>query len=85
MALWTRFENGSVRARVNAADGAALGLGGAVVLVRAMESLLYVIPPLDPVTFGSATAILFAVAATASYLPVRRAARTDPALPSRSE
>ena len=68
-----------------AAYGAALGLGGAIVLVRAMESLFYAIPPLDPVTFGSATAILFAVAATASYLPARRAACTDPARALRSE
>ena len=68
-----------------AAYGAALGLGGAVVLVRAMETLLYAIPPLDPVTFGSATAFLFAVAATASYLPARRAARTDPARALRAE
>jgi putative ABC transport system permease protein len=65
--------------------GAALGLGGAVVLVRMMESLLYAIPPLDPATFGIATAILFAVAATASYVPARRAAGTDPARALRAE
>jgi putative ABC transport system permease protein len=68
-----------------AAYGAALGLGGAVVLVPAMENLLNGIPPLDPVTFGFDTAILFAVAATASYLPARRAARTEPARALRAE
>jgi putative ABC transport system permease protein len=68
-----------------AALGATLGLGGAVLLVQAMASLLYAIPPLDSITFGSATAVLFAVAATASYLPARRAARIDPARALRAE
>jgi putative ABC transport system permease protein len=68
-----------------AASGAALGLAGAALLVRGMTSLLYAIPPLDPVTFGSATAVLFAVAAAASYLPAHRAARIDPACALRAE
>ena len=58
--------------------GGALGLAGAVLLMRAMESLLYGTPPLDPLNFGLATAALGGVALTASYLPARRAALTDP-------
>jgi predicted permease len=68
-----------------AGTGAALGLGGAVALVRGMESLLYGVPRFDPVSFAAAGALLFAVALTASYLPARRAALTDPARTLRAE
>jgi predicted permease len=65
--------------------GGALGFAGAVLLMRAMESLLYGIPPLDPMNFGLAAAALAAVALTASYLPARRAALTDPVRTLRAE
>lgn len=65
-------------ASVFAASGAALGLGGAIVLLRAMESLLYGVPPLDPVSFAAAVTLLFGVALAASYFPARRAALADP-------
>jgi putative ABC transport system permease protein len=68
-----------------AAYGAALGLGGAVVVVRAIDSLLFQTPPLDPVNFAVAAAVLFAVSLMASYLPARRAARTDPVRALRAE
>ena len=58
--------------------GAALGLGGAVVLVLAMDSLLFNTAPVDPSTSSVAAAVLFGVALIASYVPARRAARTDP-------
>ena len=61
------------------------GLGGAIALLRAMESLLYGVPPLDPVSFAVAAALLFAVALAASYLPARRAALSDPIHLLRSE
>jgi predicted permease len=64
---------------VLAGTGAALGLGGAVALVRGMESLLYGVPRFDPVSFGAAGLLLIGVALTASYLPARRAALIDPA------
>jgi putative ABC transport system permease protein len=70
---------------VLAASGAVLGLGGAIALVRAMESLLYGVPPLDPVSFAAAAALLFGVALAASYLPARRAALTDPTDALRAE
>jgi putative ABC transport system permease protein len=34
--------------------------------------------PLDPVTFGGVAVLLSAAAFAASYVPARRAARTDP-------
>ncbi len=68
-----------------AASGAALGLGGAIALARAMESLLFGVPPLDPVSFAAAAALLFGVALAASYLPARRAALADPTHALRAE
>lgn len=67
------------------AYGAALGLGGAVVLVRIIDSLLFHTPPFDPINFAAAAVILFGVALTASYLPARRAALTDPVHALRAE
>jgi putative ABC transport system permease protein len=65
--------------------GAALGLAGAVALVRGMATLLYGVSPLDPVTFAAAAGLLFAVALTASYFPARRAALSDPATTLRAD
>ena len=66
------------RGALLAVTGALLGLGGAVGLVRSMESLLYGVPTIDPVGFGAAAALLPGVALAASYLPARQAARTNP-------
>ena len=55
-----------------------LFLVAAVGLTRVMSSLLYGVVAIDPVTFGVVAAVLLAVALVASYLPARRAARTDP-------
>ena len=50
-----------------------------------MESLLFGVPPLDPVSFAAAAALLFGVALAASYLPARRAALADPTHSLRAE
>jgi ABC-type antimicrobial peptide transport system permease subunit len=57
--------------------GLLLGLGGALVLTRAMRALLFNVSPLDPVTFAVASVLLFATAVLAGYLPARRAAGID--------
>jgi ABC-type lipoprotein release transport system permease subunit len=44
-----------------------------------MQSVLYGVEPLDPLTFGSMAAVLMSAAALASWLPARRAASLDPA------
>ena len=68
-----------------AAVGIALGIGGAVVSVQILESLLYDVDPRDPITL-LATAVLFmAVAAVASLLPARRATQADPVEALRAE
>jgi predicted permease len=59
--------------------GAALGLAGAFALSRVLRGLLHDVSPTDPSTFAGAGLLLLAVAALASFLPARRAARLDPA------
>jgi ABC-type antimicrobial peptide transport system permease subunit len=68
-----------------AAAGAVAGLGGAIALLWTMGSLLYGVPPLDPVSFAVAATLLLAVALAASYFPARRAALSDPVHLLRSE
>ncbi len=61
------------------------GLAVSFTLTRVISSLIYGVRPTDPVTFIMVALILIAVAALASYLPARRAARMDPMLALRSE
>ena len=59
--------------------GTAGGLLGAFALSRLLRGLLHEVSPTDPVTFTGVGVFLLAVAALASFLPARRAARLDPA------
>lgn len=68
-----------------AAVGVALGLIGAAGLTRLMESILFNVSPLDPLTFAGSALLLLAIAGLASYLPARRAARIDPQSAIRAE
>jgi predicted permease len=65
--------------------GLAIGLGGALGFSRLMESLLFGVSPLDPVTFAAMAVLLAAAAVLASYLPARRAAAVDPVETLRAE
>jgi putative ABC transport system permease protein len=58
--------------------GLVLGLSGAWVLSRVLESQLYGVGARDPLTYVTVAAMLGAVALAASYLPARRAVRVDP-------
>jgi len=58
--------------------GAAIGVPMAVAATRLVASALFDVNPTDPATFAMATVIMFAVAAGAGYLPVRRASHVDP-------
>jgi ABC-type antimicrobial peptide transport system permease subunit len=73
------------RGALLAGSGAALGLIGAVLLTRAMETLLYGVKPGDPLSLAVAAATLIAVALLASYLPARRAAAVDPVIALRTD
>ena len=70
---------------VQAIAGIVLGLVGAFWLTRFMATLLFEVPPRDPLTFAGAALVLMAVSALASYLPARRATRADPLIVLRSE
>jgi predicted permease len=71
--------------------GVALGLGGAYVLTRYLESwmnlskMLYGIKPNDPLTYGVTAVLLTVVALIACYLPARRATQVDPLVALRTE
>jgi predicted permease len=58
--------------------GGALGLLLALLLGRAVRSLLFGVTSADPTAVTGAIAVLLVVAAMAAYLPARRAARIDP-------
>jgi putative ABC transport system permease protein len=58
--------------------GTAIGIVGSLAFARLIESLLYEIPPRDPLTYISVCLILGFVAVVASYVPAARATRLDP-------
>ena len=68
-----------------AALGVAIGIVGAIVLTRMLESLLFGVEPADARTIAAVSALLLAVAAVASLFPAWRAARTDPVEALRAE
>lgn len=61
-----------------AAFGLAAGLAGALSLTRLLRGLLFGVEPTHPAAYLVAVALLTAVAAAASWLPARRAAKVDP-------
>jgi ABC-type lipoprotein release transport system permease subunit len=50
-----------------------------------MKAVLYDVSPIDPFTYCVVSAGIISVAALASYVPARRAARVDPARTLRAE
>jgi len=58
--------------------GTLLGAAGAIAATRALRSLLFAFAPADYGLLLAAAALLFLIAATAGYVPARRAARLDP-------
>jgi ABC-type antimicrobial peptide transport system permease subunit len=66
------------RGMVPVAVGAGLGVAGALGLSRFLSGLLFGVTPTDPATLATVTVMLLGTAATAAYLPARRATRVDP-------
>jgi len=67
------------------AIGVGLGLVGAVLASRLLTTMVFGITPTDPSTFATVALLLISVAASASYLPARRATQTDPMETLRSD
>ena len=61
-----------------AVRGVALGILGALLLMRSLESLLYQVNPRDPMVFIGVGLGLGAIALVAACIPARRAAKADP-------
>jgi putative ABC transport system permease protein len=68
-----------------AVAGVALGIALAVPLSKTLESVLIGVRPTDAVAFSLAAAFSLLAALAACWIPVRRAARVDPASALRDE
>jgi predicted permease len=66
------------RGMLLAGAGVVLGIVGAALLTKSMQSVLYDIRPSDPLTFAQVVIVLLGAALLASWLPARRALKIDP-------
>ena len=67
------------------AAGLVLGLGGALALIRLIQSMLYGVSSHDPVTFVGVSVALLLIALAACLAPAVRAMRVDPLIALRTE
>jgi putative ABC transport system permease protein len=65
--------------------GLALGLGSAFIVSKALPGMIYGVSGSDPVTCLAVILLLGGTAYTASWIPARRASRTDPLAALREE
>jgi putative ABC transport system permease protein len=65
--------------------GIAIGLVAALLVTRALASLVWGVQPTDPATLAGVSVLLLLVAILASLVPARRAARTPPSEALRSD
>jgi putative ABC transport system permease protein len=65
--------------------GVAIGLIAALAMAQLMQSLLYGVGAIDPLTFAGAPALVAATALVPCWIPARHAAKTDPMVALRAE
>jgi putative ABC transport system permease protein len=63
----------------------AAGVAGALLLGRVLENLLYDVTPTDPLVLLLVPAVVSLAAASATFVPVRKAAGVDPVKAMRVE
>ena len=67
------------------AAGLVIGTVGTIATTRMLDSLLFGVSAIDPVSLAAGIAVLLAVAAVAHAVPAMRALRVNPAMALRSE
>jgi putative ABC transport system permease protein len=67
------------------AIGVAIGVVASAMLVRSLRTLLFGVPPLDPITFVGAPLAMTVIALIACLAPAIRALRADPVTALRAE
>jgi ABC-type antimicrobial peptide transport system permease subunit len=67
------------------AIGVAIGVLLSLGVTRGLSFFLFGVDPLDPVAFGSVSAVLLASAVVASYFPALKATRVDPVTAFRTD
>ena len=65
--------------------GAAVGLAGAMLVTRSLQSLLYETAAVNAPSYAVAALCVLAVAATAAWVPAARAARVSPTIALRED
>ncbi len=65
--------------------GVALGVGGAALATRVIESFLFETAPTDPLTLAAVAVILATAGCLAALVPALRAAKVDPASSLRAD
>jgi len=58
--------------------GIAGGLVVSAIVTRLLTTMIHGVAPLDPLTYGAVAVLLTIVVLAASWIPARRASRTDP-------
>ncbi len=65
--------------------GSAVGLVGAFLLTRFMESLLFEVDAMDALTYGVVSGLMAAVTLVATLIPARKALKVDPTIALQAE
>jgi predicted permease len=78
--VWLAVRSGLVQTL----SGIVLGVASAAALTRVMAGLMYQTTTRDPITYAVVTLLALAATGLASWIPARRAARTDPLTSLRS-